>query len=174
MGCQAPTRRIFPHRWTAQAVIRTMRRMNMNKWALLLVTGFAVAGCGSKPTAVKQVSTALPASFDEMNHDQRIEFMKTTVVPAMAPLFQKHDAEKFKDFGCKTCHGAAAADGQFTMPNEELPVLDFADMSKWKPADLEWMNKEIKPTMAKLLGEAEYSDTNPKGFGCLECHTMKK
>ena len=148
--------------------------MNMNKWALLLVAGFVVAGCGSTSTPVKPASTALSVPFDEMNQDQRIEFMKNTVVPTMAPLFQKHDAEEFKDFGCKTCHGAAAADGQFTMPNEELPVLDFADMSKWKPADLEWMNKEIKPTMAKLLGEEEYSDTNPKGFGCLECHTMKK
>ena len=147
--------------------------MNMNKWVVVLVTGFVMAGCGSKPSAVKQVSTALPASFDEMNHDQRIEFMTNTVVPTMAPLFQKHDAEEFKDFGCKTCHGAAAADGSFTMPNDQLPVLDFADMSKWKPADLEWMNKVIKPTMAKLIGEEEYSEANPKGFGCLECHTTK-
>lgn len=148
--------------------------MKMHEWALALVTGFVMAGCGSKPTAVKSASTALPASFDEMNQEQRIEFMTKTVVPSMKPLFQRHDAEEFKDFGCKTCHGPAAADGQFIMPNEELPVLDFADMSKWKPADIEWMTKEIKPTMAKLLGEEEYSDGNPQGFGCVECHTTKK
>ncbi len=142
---------------------------------LVLMLSVALVACGgNKAATVKEASTALPAKFDEMNHDQRIEFMKNTVTPAMAPLFQKHDPEKYKDFGCKTCHGAAAADGQFTMPNETIAVLDFGDMSKWKPADLEWMGKEIKPAMAKLMGEEEYTEANPKGFGCLECHTMKK
>ena len=32
----------------------------------------------------------------------------------------------------------------------------------------------IVATLAKLLNEPEMSDTEPKGFGCLHCHTMKK
>jgi hypothetical protein len=29
----------------------------------------------------------------------------------------------------------------------------------------------VKPTMAKLLSEPEMTAENPKGFGCLHCHT---
>ena len=36
------------------------------------------------------------------------------------------------------------------------------------------MAEVVKPTMAKLLGEPEMTDSNPKGFGCLDCHMQKK
>ena len=39
--------------------------------------------------------------------------MKEKVTPAMAPLFQQHDASEFADFGCKTCHGPGAEKGEF-------------------------------------------------------------
>ena len=52
------------------------------------------------------------------------------------------------------------------------PKLNFADMSKFKKEDIEWMEKDIKPTMARLLKQPEYTPQNPKGFGCLECHTQ--
>ncbi len=111
--------------------------------------------------------------FDKLDHDQQIEFMKVKVVPTMAPIFKSHDATKYADFGCKTCHGAGAEKGEFEMPNEGLPVLDFKDMSKFKKEDLEWMGNEVKPTMAKLLGEAEYTPETPDGFGCGGCHSVK-
>jgi hypothetical protein len=57
------------------------------------------------------------------------------------------------------------------MPNPKLPKLNFNDLSKFKKEDLEWMGKEVLPTMGKILGQPLYSKDNPKGFGCLECHT---
>jgi hypothetical protein len=39
---------------------------------------------------------------------------------------------------------------------------------------VEFMSKVVKPEMAKLLNQPEMTESNPKGFGCLECHTMKK
>jgi hypothetical protein len=39
---------------------------------------------------------------------------------------------------------------------------------------IEFMSKTVKPEMAKIMGEPEMTETNPNGFGCLECHTMKK
>jgi hypothetical protein len=62
------------------------------------------------------------------------------------------------------------------MPNAELPKLDFAALKagKQKPKIAEWMGKVVKPEMAKLLNQPEYTETNPKGFGCLECHEAKK
>jgi hypothetical protein len=142
---------------------------------LAMMLSIAMAGCGSKTNAIKKDLPPAPTvKFDDMTAEQRADFMKTTVVPTMKPLFQKHNADKFKDFGCKTCHGEGASQGEFNMPNEALPALDFQDMAQWKPEDLKWMSTVIKPTMAKLLSQEEYSDTNPKGFGCLECHTQKK
>ena len=150
----------------------------------LALSFIVAAACGSKtPTTTTptggdtgsgSATAALPdVPFDKLDHDQQIEFMKTKVVPAMEPLFKGHDATKYAEFGCKTCHGPGAEKGEFEMPNAGLPVLDFKDMSKFKKEDVEWMGKEIKPAMAKLLGEPEYTPENPTGFGCGGCHNIK-
>jgi len=110
--------------------------------------------------------------FDKLDHDQRIAFMKQKVVPTMKPVFQNHDPKDFEKFGCQTCHGAQAKDGHFDMPNPDLPKLNFSDMSKYKREDIDWMKNEVMPTMGKLLRLTLYSEDNPKGFGCLHCHTQ--
>lgn len=131
-------------------------------------------GGGSGTEMGSAATKPLPdVPFDSLDHEQRIQFMKEVVLPAMEPLFKGHDAKKFAEFGCKTCHGPGAEQGKFDMPNEGLPKLFGPGMPKFAKADLEWMGKEIKPTMAKLLKQTEYSEENPKGFGCLECHTME-
>jgi mono/diheme cytochrome c family protein len=94
-------------------------------------------------------------------------------VPAMEPIFKKHDAQEFAEFGCQTCHGKQAAQGHFDMPNPDLPKLNFNDMSQFKPEDIEWMKTEVKPAMAKLLEEEEFTPENPKGFGCQDCHVTE-
>ena len=133
-----------------------------------------MAACGppaAPSTPVEPATAVLPdVPFDELQHDQRIAFMKQKVVPAMRVLFQQHDPDEFKDFGCVTCHGPDALKGEFHMPSSELPKLDFNDMSKFDKADIEFMVKVVKPEMAKLLREPEYSEANPQGFGCLHCH----
>ena len=59
------------------------------------------------------------------------------------------------------------------MPNPELPKLNFKDMSKWKKEDVDWMKDQVMPTMAKTLQLPPFSPDNPKGFGCLACHTQE-
>lgn len=142
-----------------------------------LIALVLLAACGSAPPATTTppptTTTALAdVAFDKLDHDQKIEFMKQKVVPAMKPLFQNHDATKFAEFGCKTCHGKDPEAAKFKMPNGDLPKLDFGDMSKFKPADIEWMKNDIMPTMAKTLGLPPHSADNPTGFGCLGCHTQ--
>jgi hypothetical protein len=123
-------------------------------------------GSGSAAAAV------LPdVPFDKLEPMQKAEFMKQKVMPAMEPIFKNHDATKYAQFGCQTCHGEGVEKHEFKMPNPKLPVLDFKDMSKYKPEDLKWMGDEVKPTMAKILGVPEHTKDNPNGFGCLECHT---
>jgi cytochrome c553 len=148
---------------------------------LLVAAVIVLAACGSKPAATttpQQADTsatvALPdLPFDSLDHDQRIAFMKQKVVPQMKPIFQNHAPKDFAEFGCKTCHGDQAKEGHFDMPNAKLPKLNFNDMSKFKKEDVDWMGHEVMPTMAKILGQPVYSKDNPKGFGCLECHTQE-
>jgi hypothetical protein len=144
---------------------------------LLLGVVFLAAACGSKaPVATSpnegSAKVELPdVAFEKLDHEQRIEFMKQKVMPAMTPIFRNHDPKDFAEFGCATCHGKQAKDGHFDMPNPDLPKLDFKDLGKFKKEDLEWMGKEVEPTMGKLLGLELYSEQNPTGFGCLACHT---
>jgi mono/diheme cytochrome c family protein len=156
----------------------------MKKLAFVLI----LAACGGGKTAATTTSTTpstgsdtaavqLPdLPFDKLDHDQQIEFMKQKVVPAMKPVFQNHDGKKYAEFGCVTCHGDQAKEGHFDMPNPGLPKIGYtqAYYAKFKPADLEWMGKEVMPTMAGLLKqEASYTDPAPKdGFGCGNCHTF--
>jgi hypothetical protein len=136
------------------------------------------AACGSKAPAAatspgegSAVAVVLPdVPFDDLDHEQRIEFMKQKVVPVMKPIFQKHDAKEFAEFGCPTCHGKSAETGKFEMPNPDLPKLHLGDLSKHEKDDVEWMSTEVLPTMAKIIGEALATETT-KGFNCLECHT---
>ena len=102
--------------------------------------------------------------------------MKTKVNPAMKAAFQKFDPKDYATFGCKTCHGKNPQKVKYEMPNPDLKPLDFAAIKAGKedPKMIEFMSKVVKPEMAKILGEEEMTESNPKGFGCLACHTMKK
>ena len=75
-----------------------------------------------------------------------------------------------------TAHGKDPKATKYKMPNPELPKLDFAALKAGKqaPKMAEFMGKVVKPQMAKILQQPEYTETNPKGFGCLECHQQKK
>jgi hypothetical protein len=139
--------------------------------ASICILTFAVAGCPAPTTPTAQAPTpAASTTFEHLDLDHRIEFMKTVVLPKMKPIFQTHDAKKFSSFGCQTCHGAGANSGDYEMPNTDLPKLDFSDLGHFQQVDLDWMQNEVKPTMASLLGQPESTRTR-KGFGCLSCHT---
>jgi len=149
----------------------------------LAIVFVLVAACGGKsqpqttPSGGGEPGPAAQAAlpdvpFDQLNHEQREQFMEQKVMPAMQPIFQNHDAKKFEKFGCATCHGPGAASGHHEMPNAELPKLDFSDMSKFDKRDVEWMEHDVKPAMAKLLQMPEMTRESPKGFGCTSCHTM--
>jgi hypothetical protein len=161
------------HGADASAILAAMK--------LLVVAVLLSTACGAKSPSTTtpkpdegSAEVVLPdVPFDKLDHDQRIAFMKQKVVPEMKPLYQKHDPKDFAEFGCVTCHGKQAKEGHFDMPNPELPKLNFNDMSKFKKEDIEWMEKDIAPTMAKILNLPLYSKDNPKGFGCLACHTLE-
>jgi hypothetical protein len=143
--------------------------------SLRLIMVVVACACGPEgrsaprpPAPVELAHEVLPdVAFDKLDLGQRAVFMKQKVIPAMAPLF----ATRGKQLMCETCHGKPV-DGHYRMPNPALPKLGD-DLSAFKPDDVQWMAKEIKPTMAKLLDRPEFSPETPTGFGCSVCHTLE-
>jgi hypothetical protein len=149
---------------------------------ILAAVLLCAAACGSKSkTPVEPHETEpAPDTFKDMNHDQRVEFMKTVVMPTMKPIFVAFDTE-FEEMDCKTCHGAGAESGTFEMPNPELPVLPgteeaFGEYMK-DPDHAKWamfMIQQVKPKMAELLKMSEFDPATGQGdFSCANCHTME-
>jgi hypothetical protein len=132
-------------------------------------SGSAAAGSGSG-------SGSEAFDFDKLEHDEKVTFMKTKVLPEMKRAFQSFDKRDFARFTCKTCHGKDPQKTKYKMPNPELPKLDFAALKagKQEPKTAEFMAKVVTPQMAKMLGKPEHSEANPDGFGCLACHEQKK
>lgn len=143
----------------------------------------SAAGSGSSAmagsadgSAAGSVVAASDFDFDKLSHDDKVKFMKTKVMPAMKPAFQKFDPKEYASFTCKTCHGKDPQKVKYEMPNPELPKLDFEALKagKGEPKMVEFMSKTVKPEMAKLLNRPEMTETVHDGFGCLDCHTMKQ
>jgi hypothetical protein len=138
-------------------------------------------GSGSAPGSGSDAGSATDSGsakfdFDKLTHDQKMDFMKKEVVPVMKPLFIAFNKKEFANFSCKTCHGKDPKATKYKMPNPEIEKLDFAKLKAGKqhPETAKWMAEVVKPRMAAILHEQEMTETNPKGFGCLHCHEMKK
>jgi hypothetical protein len=141
----------------------------------------SAAPASSAPASDAPAGGAGAVAWKDMNKQQRGKFMRENVMPKMKELFTAHDAKRFEKFNCATCHGSGAADGSFKMPNEKLPALPappegFEALGKKQPDMMKFMAMKVKPEMAKLLGDKEMDPKNPQagGFGCMNCHTMKK
>ncbi len=134
----------------------------------------------AKTQTVATVAHSQEPAWKDMDHDQRVKYMRETVLPKMRQTFAEFDEKKFGRINCKTCHGDGATNESFEMPNPKLPKLPtntegFQKLMKDDPAAMEFMMKKVKPQMAELLGLPEMDpNTNPKGFGCFNCHTAKQ
>jgi len=146
---------------------------------LLTACGGSQPPAEAAPGGGEEAAPSTPAPppskpFHELTQDEKFAVMKNTVMPTMKPLFQAQDPEKFKDFGCVTCHGPHAKQGKFDMPNPDLPKLNFADELKVHkektPEMLTFMMEKVTPEMAKSLNEPHFDPATKKGFGCLACH----
>ena len=159
----------------------------MKRLALLAILA---AACGGKPSSTsttppsgadpKEVAPPAGMAFKDMNADQRVAFMKLSVMPEMKKMFQEFDGKQFADFTCKTCHGKGAEDGSFDMPNADIKVLPdeahFPDYMK-DPKVNTWvmfMGGKVKPAMAKLLMVPEFNwETKTGEFSCGACHMIE-
>jgi hypothetical protein len=149
--------------------------------ALAVYLAAAAVSCAetsaSAPAGATAAKPGAPeVGWAEMNKDQRIDYMKSVVLPRMKVAFTNFSPDRYGNMNCVTCHGDSAADGSFKMPNPRLPQLPstpdgFKKLAEEKPAVMEFMKNEVKPKMAALLGMPDWNPETKSGFGCTECHT---
>ena len=159
-----------------------MRKVLILSLALanLIGAGAAIAAEAEPPKAPSPEAVAAGKKIDweKMDAAAKKKYMKSTVLPTMKKLFVAVDKKHYANMNCETCHGKKAAENKFKMPSAELPVLPaptdragFMAVAQKKPEIVKFMGTQVKPTMAALIGKAEWTETNPKGFGCYGCHT---
>lgn len=115
-------------------------------------------------------------NWEKMSFDERKNYMKKVVMPAMYEEFNKFDSTRFSAMNCRTCHGSGVKAGDFKMPNSRIAKLtmNFEEMAHDNPNYMEFMGKVVKPKMAALLGKQPYTHDNPTGFGCQSCHMFEE
>lgn len=151
----------------------------MRNFALL--SFIVVLGCGGSSstqasgeteTTGGETASADQIPWEQMTHEQRGHFMAHVVMPAMQPIFQDHDATRYAEFSCGTCHGANAHDVNFMMPNGLHPLDHATIMATFQSQDpsATWMTQHVWPRMAELLGEEPFDQATGSGFRCTDCH----
>ena len=116
--------------------------------------------------------SADPATWADMNHDQRMAYMRETVMPEMKALFVEFDGERYADFGCGTCHGEDAREVGFEMPNGLAPLdpAHIPDIFQSERPMAVFMTQKAWPKMAELLDEPLFDPEVGEGFSCMNCH----
>jgi cytochrome c553 len=137
---------------------------------LLLV----VVGCSQALPAIPPVGVNR-SGWPSWSHEQKLAYMKQTVLPAEQQVFAGFEPVRFANLTCATCHGQGARDGSYKMPNPDLPHLiggkqGFTELAEKQPETLRFMQKVVVPETARLLGYPAFDMETHVGFSCYQCH----
>jgi hypothetical protein len=117
-----------------------------------------------------------PQPWASMSHADQEMYMVGYVLPIHAEIFHEHDAERYAQFECATCHGDDGAERNYEMPSRYLPALPrqgtraWTQMQERNPEAYRFMAEQVTPTMRTQLGLPEFNPRTGRGFGCFGCH----
>ena len=158
--------------WTGRGV----RVRGAAAWlGLLAACGGASGGPARQPPLA---AAAGNDSWARASWEDRHDAMTFLVLPNMARLFQRHAGAAFPTLTCRTCHGPDAEEVHYKMPHG-LPALDPAhlpaadDPDPGRARTARFMEEEVTPQMADLLGEAAHDPRTNAGFSCFRCHPAR-
>lgn len=135
-------------------------------WAglfFLVLSSWLFLGCGGGENSTK-IRPNEP-SFQES--DDKTTFMGLQVFGPMKSVFQGFDADRFKSFGCGTCHLAGnnkdykMPSGIFPMDPNNMPKEDDPTYGK----TVKFMKEKVLPKMKEIL--------NDNSLTCFSCHGKK-
>jgi cytochrome c553 len=137
----------------------------------------ATASTTAAPTPIQPTAPPGPHDWDSWSHDQKLAYMKATVVNSERAAFASFEPVRYVGFDCKTCHGSGARDGSYRMPNPDLPKLaggseGFRELAQHEPEVVAFMSK-VKVETAKLLGMKPWDERTESGFSCFGCHMRR-
>jgi hypothetical protein len=118
-----------------------------------------------------------PRPWAEMSEDEREYYMVAAVLPIAAEDFRAHDAERYANITCETCHGDDGRERGYEMPSRYLPRLPAPGSPEWaamteRPA-YAFMAEVVTPTVRTQLGMPAYDPATGTGFGCFSCHLAR-
>jgi hypothetical protein len=132
-----------------------------------------VFACG---LSIVACDDAAATTWAELDRTERIAFMTEEVEPTMRELFVARDPERYAGFGCPSCHGPDPEGADYAMPAflGPLPLEGTLEAAELRdPAMTAFMLDEVFPTMAALLDEEKFHETEaPDGFRCVRCHLV--
>lgn len=142
----------------------------------MLLSGSSSNASELKNSTGLLVSDSTAINWEKMSFDERKQYMKKVVMPAMYEEFNKFDSTRFTAMNCRTCHGSGVKAGDFKMPNSRIAKLtmNFEEMAHDNPHYMNFMATVVKPKMAALLGMPEYNHESQTGFGCMNCHMFEE
>jgi hypothetical protein len=106
----------------------------------------------------------------QMDEFEREMYMVGKVMPIMHELFARHDAARYAQMECESCHGRDMREIQFAMPSKHLYRLPREGTPAWANMErdfgpmVSFMTETVTPVMGTLLGESSYT--------CGHCHVI--
>lgn len=154
---------------------------------LLVACSPAATPPPAPPAAASPRASALPPmppvgantmGWTTWSHEQKLAYMKQTVMPAEREIFGRFEPLRFASMTCETCHGQGARDGSFKMPNPDLPHVvggrgGFQELADKQPETLRFMQQVVGPETARLLGYSAFNMEKHVGFSCYQCHVRQ-
>jgi hypothetical protein len=127
---------------------------------------------GQHQSARELIGIAGPAApWSEMSHEDKEFDMIGRFLPIMGEYFREHDAERFENFQCESCHGTDMRERNFEMPSTQLPTVplpgtpQYASLQRGNAEMMRFMEEDVTPTMQTMLGMGAT-------FTCNGCHRL--